>query len=100
MTTTLNTRSPGQNMFDLRCARCGGPVELDSPGTNIGDLRYHVACAPVCATCGRTLHTGAIGWEMQGDVVSTSFGYTVRPKSVWCPDCLEAVPHREPAALD
>jgi hypothetical protein len=87
-------------MFDLHCARCGGPVELDSPGINIGDLRYHAACARVCATCGRTLHKGEIGWVVQGDVVSTSWGYAVRPTILWCLDCLEAVPRSEPAALD
>jgi hypothetical protein len=100
MTTTLNTATADRNVFDLHCARCGEPADLNSPGINIGDLRYHLACAPACTTCGRTLHNGEVGWVVQGNVVSTPWGYAVRPTLVWCPDCLDAVPRTEPAALD
>ncbi len=100
MDKTLAAATAAGNVFDLHCARCGELTPLDSPGINIGDLRYHAACAPTCATCGRTLRNGEIGCVVQGIVTSTAWGYAVRPTSVWCPDCLEAVPRSEPAALD
>jgi hypothetical protein len=90
----------GAGLLDPRCAQCGELVDGGSPGINIGDLRYHAACAPRCATCGRRLRSGDVGWVVQGNVVSTPWGYSVHPTTVWCPDCLEAVPRAEPVALD
>jgi hypothetical protein len=100
MTTTPSTATARGNLFDPHCARCGEPADLDSPGINIRDLRYHAACVPACATCGRILHNGEVGWVVQGNVVSTAWGYSVHPTLVCCPHCLEAVPRDEPAALD
>ncbi len=100
MATSPRTAPRGGNVFDLRCAQCGERAELDHPGINIGDLRYHTECAPACATCGRSLHNGEVGWVVQGNVVSTPWGYAVDPTSVWCPDCVASVPRSEPAALD
>jgi hypothetical protein len=92
--------SGAHGVLELVCVRCGQSAALDTPGINIGDLRYHTACAPSCATCGRTLHTSEVGWVVQGDVVSAPYGYAVRPMQLWCPDCVESAPHDEPAALD
>jgi hypothetical protein len=78
----------------------GDPVDLHGSGISLGDLRFHAAYVPACATCGRALRSGEVGWMVQGTEMSTAWGYTVRPPSVWCPACLEAVPRAEPVALD
>ena len=94
------TGLPGACLLDVRCANCGTPVDLDTDSLSIGDLRYHAVCAPACATCGRSLRTGEVGWVVRGNVVSTAWGYSVHPLHLWCPDCLEAVPRAKPVALD
>ena len=100
MTTTTNTQGAERSAFEMRCAGCGEPADLNSLGINIGDLHYHLACAPACASCGCTVHNGGVGWVVQGSVLSVPWGYAVRSTLVWCPDCVEAVPRAEPAAQD
>jgi hypothetical protein len=91
MTTNAGIAIEGANLLEPYCAGCGGAADLDSTGVNIGDLRYHAECAPACATCGRKMKGGEVGWMVQGTVLSTAFGYSVHPTAVWCPGCLDAV---------
>ena len=85
-------------LLAARCADCREVVDQHVPMVNHGDLQFHVACSPSCATCSRAMTPGEGGWRSEGRVVWEPWGYAVRPTRFWCPQCLGSSTLGEPQA--
>lgn len=96
--------APTAGRFDTllaaRCAECREEVAECAPAVNFGDLQFHPGCRPTCCICGESLGGGEGGWRSEGQVISESWGYSVRPIRFWCPDCLGSVLRDRPRGSD
>lgn len=82
-----------------RCTACRTPLASQSAVVNHGDMVFHAACAPSCEVCGRHLGAHDAAWHCESEVVSESWGYSLRPTRLWCSHCWGTAPRDDPPAI-
>jgi hypothetical protein len=56
----------------------------------LGDLAFHVVCAPRCRACDASLtEIDEQCWTFDGQVVWSPSGYALQPTEHWCDSCRE-----------
>ena len=74
----------------LACAICWNPIGAGAQPVLLGDLAFHMVCAPRCRACNTSLtDVDEQHWSFDGQVVWGQAGYTLKPTELWCDNCSE-----------
>ena len=74
----------------LACATCWNPIGAGAQPVLLGDLAFHMVCAPRCRACNISLSdVDEQHWSFDGQVVWGQAGYTLKPTELWCDNCRE-----------
>jgi hypothetical protein len=74
----------------LACAGCWNPIGAGARPVLLGEISYHLVCAPRCRACQASLaDLDEQRWTYDGQVVWGQDGYTLRPTELWCDTCRE-----------